>query len=210
MKVRSTNIARPTRIQWNGKTETTGIYKYPVDGPITLESEAVAKDIVADRRVHGGIHKACYLYSSGHYPYWKSLYPGLEWDWGMFGENLTVDGMDERHIRIGDIFRVGEALVQVSMPREPCYKLGIRFGDQQILKAFIAYGYPGTYVRVLEEGGVKAGDSLVLLEESPNPLTVHQCFELYYARIKSREVLTLALDNPALPEYKREALQKYT
>ncbi|MGB5479952.1 MAG: MOSC domain-containing protein [Eudoraea sp.] len=209
MQVLSTNIGNLTKITWNGKVLSTGIFKYPTSSPLVLEKETVANDSIADRRVHGGIHKACYLFSVKHYPYWKKRYPDLEWNWGMFGENLSVTEMDETQIRIGDIYKIGSALVQISQPREPCFKLGVRFGNQQILKEFIEYGFPGTYVKVLEEGQVSSGDNLSLLKPSDNLLTVHQFFQLLYAKKKDEKILRLAIENLALPEYKRERLKKY-
>ncbi len=209
MRIISTNIGQPTTILWNGKKEQTGIFKYPVSEPLFLEKESVAQDTISNRKVHGGVHKACYLFSMNQYPYWKGLYPDLEWNWGMFGENLTVEGLDEAKIRIGDIFRVGSALVQVSQPREPCYKLGVRFGNQDILRQFIDHGYSGMYVRVLEEGQVKTGDVLQLEKASENPLTVKQFFNFLFERKKNPDILELAIANTALPEHKRERLKKY-
>lgn len=209
MRIISTNIGQPTTILWNGKKEQTGIFKYPVSEPLFLEKESVAQDTISNRKVHGGVHKACYLFSMNQYPYWKGLYPDLEWNWGMFGENLTVEGLDEAKIRIGDIFRVGSALVQVSQPREPCYKLGVRFGNQDILRQFIDHGYSGMYVRVLEEGQVKTGDVLQLEKASENPLTVKQFFNFLFERKKNPDILQLAIANTALPEHKRERLKKY-
>ena len=209
MKVISTNIGRPTPIVWNGKQTTTGIFKSPVDEPLLLETESVAKDTIADRKVHGGVFKACYLFSADHYPYWKEKYPHLEWDWGMFGENLTIQGLDESQLRIGSIYRLGTALVQISQPREPCYKLGIRFGDQGILKQFIDHGRPGTYIRVLEPGTVSKGDSMELVTASESPLTIAQFYELLFAKEKDQHVLQQALHNEALPLGKREKLQKW-
>ncbi|WP_299528500.1 MOSC domain-containing protein [Ulvibacterium sp.] len=209
MHITSTNIGRPTTIIWNDKKEQTGIYKYPVSEPLLLEKESVAKDTISNRKVHGGVHKACYLFSKDQYPYWKELYPDLTWDWGMFGENLTVAGLDETQIRIGDIFQVGTALVQVSQPREPCYKLGVRFGNQDILRQFIDHGFSGMYVRILEEGQVKTGDILQLERTSENPLTVKQFFNFLFERKKDPDILQLAIANTALPERKRERLKKY-
>ncbi len=208
MKIIATNIGKPTTIFWNGKEEKTGIYKYPTSEPITLEKEVVANDTIANRKVHGGPDKACYLYSANHYPYWKDQYPNLSWDWGMFGENLSIEEMDDAQIRIGDVFQLGTALVQVSQPREPCYKLGVRFGDQEILRQFIEYGNPGTYVRVLEEGKVAAGDTLKLVEASKNPLTITQFFNLLFTREKDQELLQLAINNEALPQRKRDKLKR--
>ena len=193
MQVLSTNIGNLTKITWNGKVLSTGIFKYPTSSPLVLDKETVANDSIADRRVHGGIHKACYLFSVKHYPYWKKRYPDLEWNWGMFGENLSVSEMDETQIRIGDIYKIGSALVQISQPREPCFKLGVRFGNQQILKEFIEYGFPGAYVKVLEEGQVSSGDNLSLVKPSDNLLTVHQFFQLLYAKKKDEKILRLLI-----------------
>lgn len=208
MKVISTNIGKAKTFMWNGKEEKTGIFKYPVYEPLLLEKTDVAKDIVINRKHHGGEHKACYLFASDNYQHWKSLYPELDWDWGMFGENLTIEGLDESVIRIGDIYRIGTALVQVSQPREPCYKLGVRFNNQAILKQFVEHARPGTYIRVLENGEVKIGDEILLMEQSKNPLTVQQFYKLLYEKEKDPNVLELALNNHALPAKKRDKLRK--
>ncbi|MDO6820558.1 MOSC domain-containing protein [Zobellia sp. 1_MG-2023] len=209
MKIISTNIGSPTTITWNGKEELTGIFKYPVEAPLFLGKTDVANDTVIDRKHHAGVNKACFLFSTEHYEYWKSLYPSLDWNWGMFGENLSVSNFDESVIRIGDIYKIGSALVQVSQPREPCYKLGIRFQNQSILKQYIDYGFPGTYVRILEEGEVKVGDELLLVEQSQNALTVKDFYQLLFTRQKDPQILQLALTNTSLPEYKRERLKKF-
>lgn len=209
MKVIATNIGKPVTFTWNNKEEQTGIFKYPVSKPLVLQKNDVANDTVIDRKHHGGEHKACYLFSADNYPYWKNLYPDLEWDWGMFGENLTVEGLDESVIRVGNIYKVGKALVQVSQPREPCYKLGVRFKNQAILKQFIDHGFPGTYVRVLEEGEVKNGDTFTLVEECTNPLTVKQFYDFLFEREKDTGILKLVLSNMSVPQKKRERLQKY-
>lgn len=209
MKIISTNIGKATTFLWNGREEQTGIFKYPTDEPLFLSKMDVLKDTVIDREHHAGINKACYLFPSDHYPYWKGMYPELNWDWGMFGENLTVDGLDESIMRIGDIYKIGNAVVQVSQPREPCYKLGVRFGNAKILKEFINYGYSGTYVRILEEGEVKNGDELILQEKSENTLTVKECFQIILAKQKDPVLLHKAINNPSLPEYKRDRLKKY-
>ena len=139
----STNIAKPKTIIYNGQEVTTGIFKKPVDTPIYLEKENVKEDEVSDRRVHGGVFKACYLFSADYYPYWQNLYPNLDWDYGMLGENLTVSGLDEDNIVIGNIYKIGSALAQVTQPREPCYKFGVKFGFKDVLKQFIEHRHPG-------------------------------------------------------------------
>lgn len=209
MKVISTNLGAPTTFMWNGKEEQTGIFKKPVSESLTLSINDVVNDTVIDRVHHAGVNKACYLFASDNYPYWKKLYPEQEWDWGMFGENLTVEGLDESKIRVGNIYKLGTALVQVSQPREPCYKLGIRFGTQDILRQFIGHNKPGTYVRILEEGQVKTGNNLELQEQSKNALTIQQFYELIFMREKSKEILSLFMSNPSVPQYKKERFKKY-
>ena len=206
MQVISTNIAKPRTVLWRGKQVTTGIYKTSTNQPIYLGKEDVKDDEVSDRKVHGGIYKACYLFSADHYSYWKNLYPELDWNWGMLGENLTVSGLDETKIYIGDIYKIGTALVQITQPREPCFKFGIKFGTQNVLKQFINHGCPGTYVRVLEEGYVENDDVLTLMERPKNSLSIAQFFNLLFAKDKNQELLALALKNEALPLKKRVKL----
>ncbi|MDD7885226.1 MOSC domain-containing protein [Flavivirga sp. 57AJ16] len=208
MKVLSTNIAKPTTIIWNGKEQMTGIYKKPISKPIYLGKEGVKDDEVSDKKVHGGIFKACYIFSEAHYAYWKNRYPNLDWDYGMFGENLTVSGLNEKEIYIGDIYEVGDALVQVTQPREPCFKFGIKFGNQNVLKEFIEYGFPGTYVRVLKEGFVKTGDTFKLIEPAKNRVTTWQLFDLLFSKNKNEALIKLAIANEALPLRKREKIKK--
>lgn len=209
MKVIATNIGTPRTFTWNGAEEQTGIFKYPTEEGLFLTKNDVKGDTVIDRVHHGGTNKACYLFSSDYYPYWKEQYPDHEWDWGMFGENLTVSGMDESQIRVGNIYKIGDATVQVSQPREPCYKLGIRFGTQEILRQFIAHNHPGTYVKILEEGKVTTGAEVKLLEESTNPLTVQQFYELMFLKEKPQELLQLFMSNDSVPQYKKDRYLKY-
>ena len=209
MKVIATNLGKPTRFLWKGQEEQTGIFKYPVKESITLETTDVVNDTVIDRKHHAGVNKACYLFSVKEYDFWKPKYPNLEWDWGMFGENLTVEGLDESVIRIGNVYRLGTALVQISQPREPCYKLGVRFKDQNIIAQYVERGFPGTYVRILETGEVKTGDKMRLEKQSENTLTVKQFYDFLFAREKDEDMIQLILANKAVPEYKRDRLKKF-
>jgi MOSC domain-containing protein YiiM len=208
MKVISTNIGASTTIEWNGKKEQTGIFKYPTNKSIFLNSEDVDNDIVIDRKHHGGVNKACYLYAADQYDYWKNLYPNLEWNWGMFGENLTIEGLDESQLRIGDIYKLGSALVQITQPREPCYKLGVKFQDQKIIKQFVKHNYPGTYVKILKTGSVTTGDKMILETQSANALTINLYYEFLFAKEKDQKTIELILKNEALPEYKKEKVRK--
>lgn len=207
MIVISTNIGEPKTILWNGKEEQTGIYKYQVNHPIFLGNEDVENDHVMDRKHHGGSDKACYLYSADHYSYWKKFYPELEMPWGMFGENLTVDGLHEHEISISDIFEIGEAVVQATQPRQPCYKLGIRFNEPKVVKQFVESGFSGVYVRVLKNGTVKSGDKMILKEKSDS-VSIQKVFELLYTDNFQEEPLRQALNNPFLAESCRKDLLK--
>jgi len=207
MQIISTNIAQPTKFTWNGKQVTTGIYKKPTDVPIHLGKEDVRGDEVSDRKVHGGEFKACYLFSAKHYPYWRNLYPNLEWTYGMLGENLTVEDLDETQLFIGDIYTLGKAVVQITQPREPCFKFAYKFGTDDVLKQFITHGYSGTYVRVLEEGEVKTGDNFELVKHHEDSITIFQFFELLYAEDKNKDHIRLILDNEALPQRVRKRLK---
>ncbi len=196
MKVLSTNIGDPKEILWKNRKVKTGIFKYPVKEPIYLDSEGVRKDHVVDRKVHGGVEKACYIYSSNHYPYWKEKYPELEWNYGMFGENLTIQGLDEKKIKIGSIYTLGSALVQVSEPRQPCYKLGVRFGTQTILKEFINSYLSGVYLKVLSPGLVKVDDELRIHKEHFNGVSIHEMYGLIFHDTNSKELIKKAIDDP--------------
>lgn len=176
MKVIATNIGERKTVQWKGKTYETGIYKYPV-ASITLGPTDVENDAVIDRRYHGGIDNAVYAYNADHYSYWKELYPNLAWDYGMFGENLTIEGLDETTLNVGSVFKVGEAIIEVTKPREPCVKLGMRFQDAKVIKQFWEQNMSGVYFKVLTNGKVKAGDVLELVEEKTANMTIAQVYE---------------------------------
>lgn len=208
MEIISTNIAKSAIIEWRGQKVETGIYKYAVESPIFLGSEDVANDHVIDRRYHGGSDKACYLYSADHYPFWQTKYPNQDWKWGMFGENLTISGLNESEIRIGDRFRIGDAVVQVTQPRQPCFKLGVRFGDQSVVSDFWTLPYPGVYVRVLLQGEVKTGDEMVLLESDLQSLSVSQVFSIFHHHQGDVDLIQKAIKEPFIAESCRRDIEK--
>ncbi|NOU58608.1 MOSC domain-containing protein [Marinifilum caeruleilacunae] len=208
MKVVSTNKGKSVEINYHGKIVKTGIYKYPVKEGIFLGKEDVKDDSVIDRRYHGGIDKACYWYSEKHYEFWQKRFPDLDWKFGMFGENLSISELDEGEIKIGDIYEIGECLVQVSQPRQPCYKLNYRFDCDTMVKEFIQAGFPGVYIRVLQEGMIREGDELILKERKPGSLSVREVYQLLYQLDKDPELLKKALDDVALAESCRRDLSK--
>ncbi|KAB1069464.1 MOSC domain-containing protein [Tamlana haliotis] len=209
MKIISTNTSKPQTIIWNDKPVETGIYKTPTNTPIFLGKTDVKNDTVTDRKYHGGEFKACYLFSEDHYTYWKSLYPNLDWNYGMFGENLTVEGLNESKILVGNIYHVGTALIQITEHREPCFKLGVKFGTQNILKQFIDYGFPGAYIRVLEEGAVNVGDTFKLVKQAQNSLSIQALFKLIFEKEKNQDHLKKVIINEALPMKLKNDLQKH-
>lgn len=177
MKILSLNTGKRTEVQWRGKSYSTGIFKVKADGPLFLDKEGVQNDIVIDRKHHGGIDQAVYAYGHNHYDYWRSLYPDLELEFGFMGENLTLTDLKETEVNVGDIFELGEAIVQVTKPRQPCFKLGIRFNDQRILKQFSNTTKSGVYFRVLQTGNVIIDDEFKLIEKSMNSPSIAEVFK---------------------------------
>lgn len=182
MKIVSVNIGAERTIQWKKETYSTGIFKEPVDDPIFLDSRGVRGDHINNLKVHGGLDKACYGYGKNHYDYWKTLHPDLNWTYGMFGENLTISKIDESQILIGDIYKVGEAIVQVSQPRQPCNKFAAKFGATEVIKQFINYDHPGIYLRVIQSGKVQIGDELLLDLRNSKALSIQQIYQLLYSK----------------------------
>lgn len=176
MIVKSVNIGAKRSIPYNGKVIETGIFKKPVSS-IFLGEKDVEKDAVIDRKYHGGIDQAVYAYSGNHYEYWKQLYPNLNWNFGMFGENLTISNLEETEIHVGNTYQLGDVVLEVTKPREPCMKLGLVFGTQQILKEFWNSTKSGIYFKVLKTGEVKTGDELRLLEKFENNLTIAEVYK---------------------------------
>lgn len=180
MKLLSVNVSPPAEVMHKGKTVTTGIFKEPVNGRLTLGTLNLDGDGQADLTGHGGIYKAAYAYSVENYDYWERELGRTDFTFGQFGENFTVEGMLEDGIHVGDVFRVGGALVEVTQPRVPCYKLGIKMGLPRFVKMFLASCRVGFYLRVLEEGEVGAGDDFERFRTDPERMTVREICRLLY------------------------------
>ncbi len=177
MRVVSVNIGERKIVSWNGKEIETGIYKTAVEGPVFLDSQEVRNDAIVDRKHHGGIEQAVYGYSENHYGYWNELYPDLDWSFGMFGENITISNLEETTIHVGDTYRLGEAIIEVTKPRQPCMKLGVRLGTQNILKQFWNSTKSGIYFKVIQTGTVQVGDELQLLKTDTTKPTIADVYE---------------------------------
>ncbi len=179
MKILSTNLGERKQINWKGKEISTGIFKYAIETPIFLDKEDVKGDVICNRENHGGILQAVYGYSIKHYDYFKKLHPDVDFQKGIFGENLTMDNLDETRIHQGDTFKVGEAILEATVQRNPCYKLGIRFNDMKIVKQFWNTTFCGVYFKVLQTGFVKGGDVFTQIKSCPENPTIA---DLYVAK----------------------------
>lgn len=196
----SVNVGEPRELLWMGRTVKTGIFKEAIRGRVAVRRLNLNGDKQADLSVHGGLDKAVYLYPAEHYVYWQEEYPGMQLPWGMFGENLTTEGMLEDEVSIGDQFRVGSVELMVTQPRLPCYKLGIRFGRDDIIKRFMAAGRPGFYLRVLQEGEVGAGDTIERISRDDGEVTVSDVFRLIGKDRDDTETLRRAVQVKTLPD----------
>jgi MOSC domain-containing protein YiiM len=215
MKLVSVNVGLPRDVLWHGRTVTTGIFKEPVAGRVALRKLDLDGDRQADLGVHGGEYKAVYCYPIEHYDYWKKELPGRELPMGMFGENFTTDGLPQDDVHLGDRFSVGSAEVVVTQPRLPCYKLGVRFGSDDMVRRFLASGRTGFYLAVAREGEVGAGDEIKVISRDANAVPVSEITRLYVAkRYDEADVASVrrALGVAALPEswkgYFRERLER--
>ena len=207
MKLLSTQVGIPRDVEWHGNTVSTGIFKSQVEGSIMLRSLNLDGDGQADLTVHGGINKAVYVYPSEHYPYWKDTLQDETLLPGAFGENFTTEGLNEERVSIGDTFNIGGALVAVSEPRVPCYKLGIRFNRQDMPRLFAKSMRTGFYLRVLEEGMVEAGNEIQLISKDEDNLTVSEVARLYFTDRANETLLAKAVSTAALSESWRAFFQ---
>ena len=184
MRVVSVNVAQPRLVEWKDEVVATGIFKQPVSGPVRVGLTNLDGDRQADLTVHGGVDKAVYAYPSEHYPFWQAELERDDLGWGMFGENLTTEGLLERDTRIGDVIRAGTAVLRVTKPRFPCYKLGVKFAREDILDLFLLSRRSGFYTAVLQEGDVAAGDPVERVSGEMDRPTVAEAVD---ARIREQD-----------------------
>lgn len=172
MRVESIAVGTPRQVFWEGRDVLTSIFKVPIPGPVRIGKQGIEGDRQADLRVHGGEFKAVYAYAAEHYDYWRAVL-GRELEPAQFGENLTVSGFDEEAVCIGDRFEIGEAELEATGPRLPCFKLGLRLGDPSAVKAFAEARRWGVYFRVVSEGYVTVGDEGRTLQRHSAGIPVH-------------------------------------
>ena len=207
MKIVSLNVGLPREVTWHGRVVNTGIFKSSVEARVALRTLNLDGDRQADLSVHGGEYKAVYCYPVEHYAYWKKELPGRALPLGVFGENFTTEGMDENSVHLGDRFAVGSAEVVVTQPRLPCYKLGVRFQSDEMVRRFLASGRTGFYLAVTREGEVGAGDGIEVASRDGNAVPVSEITRLYIAKRYAQDdvkSLRRALQVAALPESWKE------
>jgi MOSC domain-containing protein YiiM len=199
-RVRSVNVGRPRTVEWRGRLVSTGIFKEPVEGPVAVAGVNLDGDEQADLEVHGGRDKAVYVYPAEHYGYWEREL-GRALPWGVFGENLTVEGLPtEDEVSIGDRLRVGTATFLVTQPRLPCFKLGIRFDDAGMVRRFLEAGRTGYYLRIETEGQLEAGDDVEIVSRDAAAVPVSEVTRLATRDRRDAAGLRRVLAVDALPD----------
>jgi ferredoxin-NADP reductase/MOSC domain-containing protein YiiM len=198
MKLVSVNVSLPKTVEHEGRSVSTGFYKEPVTGRVRVRKLNLAGDGQADLSVHGGVDKAVYVYDLESYRYWRRELGRNDLLYGHFGENFTVEGMPDDQIHIGDVFRIGSALFEVSQPRSPCFKLEMKMGVPGFSRQFVMSGRLGFYLRVLEEGNVGAGDLIERVQVGPEQITVREFAHLYYFDYDNQEKIRRVLQEPSI------------
>jgi ferredoxin-NADP reductase/MOSC domain-containing protein YiiM len=194
----SLNVGMPEDVPWQGRTVHTGIFKYPVDGPRMVRRLNVDGDGQGDLAGHGGEIRAVLVYQRQSYEYWRHHLGRDDLEYGQFGENFTVDGLPDDEVRVGDRYRIGEAEFEVTQPRVTCYRVGMRLGEPEMPALLVAHHRPGFYLRVIEEGPVRAGDEIVRTRVGPGRMTVAAIDALLYLPDRDPGQLRAAADLPAL------------
>jgi len=208
MKLLSVNVGLPREVEWRGRKVRTSIWKNPKKGRVEVARLNLEGDEQSDLSVHGGADKAVYAYPAEHYAFWRTELPDMDLSWGAFGENLTIEGLIESQAMIGDRILIGSAEFVVTQPRMPCFKLGIRFGREDMVKRFLRSGRTGFYLAVLREGEVGAGDRIEFTLHDDRALSVADIAALYARDSDNQATLRRAADTPALPESWREYFRK--
>lgn len=202
----SVNVGLPRRVDTSRGPVMTAIFKSPTDRRLRVEPHNLEGDRQADLSVHGGENKAVYGYPAEHYPVWSHELGRGDLEHGQFGENLTTRGLLEHEVCIGDVFSVGSTVLQVSQPRAPCFKLGIRMGDPSFVRTFLRGGRPGFYFCIVESGELGVGDEATRIDRGSTGVTVHEVWELSYGGGTDRERMKLALEIPTLGDEWRKPM----
>jgi MOSC domain-containing protein YiiM len=206
-KVISVNVGLPTDLLNGDRVISTGIIKTPVSGPVRARALNLDGDRQADLTVHGGVDKAIYLYPSEHYEFWQQML-GAKLPWAAFGENLTIAGLSETTVSIGDHLGIGTAVLSVSQPRLPCFKLAAKFQRDDMIERFLDSRRTGFYAQVLQEGELQAGDPIVILQEDPARVTIREITDIYLTKHPDRNDIDRVLSVAGLARPWREHFLK--
>lgn len=202
------SVGLPQEMQWRGQTIETGIFKSPIEGRVHVGRLGIDGDGQADLSVHGGLDKAVYAYDASSTQYWRDELERPELNAGIFGENLTLTGWPEDRVLIGDLFRIGTATFEVSQPRQPCMKLGLRFDDPKFPKRFLKSLRVGFYLRVIEEGSIAAGDDVSRIRTSEDGISISLLVALWLDRDATRVALERVVAIEALADAWRQPLRE--
>src|SRR4249920_1236555 len=197
-KLVSVNVGMPREVRWQGRTVFTGIWKEAVQGSRLVRRLNVDGDGQGDLAGHGGEQRAVYVYQLDSYDYWRAQLHRDDFVFGQFGENFTVDGLGDHEVCIGDRYRIGSALFEVTQPRVTCYRVGVRMDEPRMPALLTGSGRPGFYFRVLREGDVGAGDEIVKVGQAAEPMTVAEINALLYSPDHARDRLERSLRIEAL------------
>ncbi len=208
MKLLSINISEPKKITFNGKELITSIYKLPIDKEVEVGQLGIEGDRQADLQVHGGYDKAVYAYSYTHYSHWSDVMKKTYEDFGLVGENLTIDNFDEKDVFIGDEYKIGTTLLQVSQPRIPCYKVGIKMNSREFPKLFSQSGLLGSYMRVIQPGRITKGDTVELSKRDDASISIFEISQLLFVDLKNIEGMKKAIDLKHLSEEIKEKFRE--
>src|SRR4051812_36745436 len=192
------NVGMPKDVRWQGKTVFTGVFKDPVEGPRRVRRLNVNGDGQGDLGGHGGEQRAVFVYQMDSYRHWQQELGRSDFVYGQFGENFPVEGLSDDEVCIGDRYRIGTAVFEVTQPRVTCYRVGLRMNDPRIPALLVSHRRPGFYFRVLEEGEVEAGDEIVKIADGPEGMPVAEVDALLYLPGHPRQQLLRALRIPAL------------
>lgn len=208
-RILSVNVGQPRQVEVGNSLVLTSIFKSPVEGRVAVRPHNIEGDRQSDLTVHGGPSKAIYCYPREHYEYWRQQLPGMNLPYAVFGENLTTEGFTEDAVFIGDRFRAGSAILQVTQPRMPCFKLAIRFGRADMVKLFWNSGRPGIYFSIVEDGDLAAGDTIERVSKGREAVSVGDIVRLYRREETDPELLARALRSPLSGSWKEELQERF-
>jgi MOSC domain-containing protein YiiM len=209
INVVSINVGQPQPIRLGDRIVLTSIFKSPVQSRVAVRQHNIEGDRQADLRVHGGPYKAVYAYASEHYPAWRNHLGLADLQWGAFGENLTLQGLTEEVAHIGDQYRIGSAVLEITQPRMPCFKLNLRFRRSDMVKRLWQTGYSGIYLSIVEEGHMGAGDEAKLISRPEEAISIASVVRLYKGQVTDEQTFEQMLRSPLRGSWKKDIRERW-